>query len=132
MTLERDPRVYLDDILDAAGKAIEFTDGLSFGEFVGDKRTTFAVIRAFEILGEAAKNVPEATRKLAPRVPWQEMAGMRDKLIHAYHGVDLKVVWRAIREDLPIVVDDVTQALQKLDDAPETHEAPAGQRTDET
>jgi uncharacterized protein with HEPN domain len=131
MTLERDPRVYLDDILGAAGKAIAFTDGLSFEEFVGDERTTFAVIRAFEILGEAAKNVPEVTRKLAPRVPWQEMAGMRDKLIHAYHGVDLKVVWRAIREDLPIVVDDVTQALQKLDDAADTHEAPAGQRTDE-
>lgn len=117
MSLERDPRIYLDDILDAAGKAIEFTNGLSFEEFVGDDRTTFAVIRAFEILGEAAKNVPAAIRDMAPRVPWQDMAGMRDKLIHAYHGVDLAVVWRAVREDLPIVLEDVANALQILDDA---------------
>jgi len=117
MSLERDPRVYLDDILDAARKAVEFTEGLSFEEFVADDRTTFAVIRAFEILGEAAKNVPAATREAVPRVPWQDMAGMRDKLIHAYHGVDLAVVWRAIREDLPIVVEDVAKALQRLDDA---------------
>lgn len=126
MSGERDPRVYLDDILDAAGKAIEFTHGFSFEEFVGDARTTFAVIRAFEILGEAAKKVPAATREMAPHVPWQDIAGMRDKLIHAYHSVDLEVVWRAVREDLPIVVKDVTKVLQELDDAAQQEPAADG------
>ena len=117
MSQERDPRVYLDDMVTAATKAIEFVDGLSFDEFVSDDRTTFAVIRAFEILGEAAKQVPSPIRKQLPRVPWQDMAGMRDKLIHAYHGVDLHVVWRAIGEDLPMVVTEVRRLLDELDDA---------------
>lgn len=117
MSQERDPRVYLDDILDAATKAIQFVDGLSFDEFVGDDRTTFAVIRAFEILGEAAKQVPPSIREQSQRVPWQDIAGMRDKLIHAYHGVDLSVVWRAIGEDLPVVVAEVQRLLKELNDA---------------
>lgn len=117
MSGERDTKVYLDDILDVARKAMGFAEGLSFEEFVEDDRTTFAVVRALEILGEAAKNVPPATREMAPRLPWQDMAGMRDKLIHAYHGVDLEVVWRTVREDLPIVVQDVTEVLQTLEDA---------------
>ena len=110
---------------------MEFVGDLSTEEFTRDTKTAFAVIRALETIGEAAKHIPDHIRARSPGIPWRLITGMRDKLIHAYHGVDLKVVWRAIREDLPIVVDDVTQALQKLDDAADTHEAPAGQRTDE-
>lgn len=92
MTDGRDPAVYLDDILDAAEKATRFTEGLSFDDFEADDRTVFAVVRALEIVGEAAKRVPPSLRGRAAHVPWQEMSGMRDKLIHAYHGVDLRVV----------------------------------------
>lgn len=115
MTERRDVSVYLDDILDAASKAKRFTEGLSFEEFERDDRTAFAVMRALEILGEAAKNVPQEFRDRAPEVPWQEMAGMRDKLIHAYHGVDLQVVWRTVQEDLPGMI----QSIRRLRDETE-------------
>lgn len=115
MTERRDVSIYLDDILDAASKAQRFTEGLSFEEFKRDDRTAFAVMRALEVLGEAAKNVPQAFRDRAPEVPWQEMAGMRDKLIHAYHGVDLQVVWRTVQEDLPGMI----QSIRRLRDETE-------------
>lgn len=104
MTENRDEIVYLDDILDAAAKAQEFAHGLTFEEFKRDERTVFAVIRALEIIGEAAKQVPSDTRERAPGIPWSEMTGMRDKLIHAYQGIDLVVVWRTVQEDLPQAV----------------------------
>ena len=75
MKRERDTRVYLEDILAAASKAIAFTEGLSFEEFVRDDRTTFAVIRAFEILGEAAKRVPDSTRERTSRIPCRTWPG---------------------------------------------------------
>jgi uncharacterized protein with HEPN domain len=97
------------------GKALEFTQGLSFSEFASDARTSFAVVRALEIVGEAAKNVPQSFRDRVPAVPWQDMAGMRDKLIHAYHGVDLRVVWRTVREDLPEVVEAIRPLRRQMD-----------------
>ena len=117
MSEKRDVGVYLDDILDAAEKALRFTEGLSFDVFQSDDRTSFAVIRALEILGEAAKNVPQAVRDRAPEIPWQDMAGMRDKLIHAYYGVDLRVVWRTVREDLSGVIDGIRRLRRQIDQA---------------
>ncbi len=88
MTEDRDPAIYLDDILDAATKARRFVAGLSFEQFESDDRTSYAVLRALEIVGEAAKQVPQAVRHRPPDVPWQDMAGMRDTLIPGYHGDD--------------------------------------------
>ncbi len=79
--MKRDFRVYLDDILEAIRNIQEYTKGLAFEEFVKDRKTVDAVIRNFEILGEASKHVPERVRKKYPKVPWKEMAGMRDGLI---------------------------------------------------
>jgi len=117
MSEERDISVYLDDIIDAAGKAVRFVEGLSFSDFESDERTLYAVVRALEILGEAAKNVPQATRGRAPQIPWQDMAGMRDKLIHAYHGVDLRVVWRTVRDDLPDTIEATRLLRRHIEDA---------------
>jgi uncharacterized protein with HEPN domain len=108
---------YLRDILDAAGKAREFAQGLDFEQFASDDRTTFAVVRALEIIGEAAKKVPPAVRERYPDVPWQEMAGIRDKLIHDYFGVDLRVVWRTLHEDLPPLRAQIAQILDGSSDA---------------
>ena len=113
----RDPRIYLDDIVGAGGKAIRFTEGISFDEFDRDDRTSFAVVRALEIIGESAKRVPPAVRDRAPEIPWQDMAGMRDKLIHGYHGVELRVVRRTVREDLPDLIAAVRILRRQFDDA---------------
>ena len=102
---------YLRDILDAINKASEFTQGLEFATFAADAKTTFAVIRALEIIGEAVKCVPDSTRNQHPDIPWREMAGMRDKLTHEYFGVNLEVVWKTIKNDLPALRPLIAQML---------------------
>ncbi|TAJ43886.1 HepT-like ribonuclease domain-containing protein [Methanofollis fontis] len=88
--------LYLRDIADALERIEEFTAGMTYEEFLHDDRTKSAVIRKFEIIGEAAKGVPASVKQNYPAVPWREMAGMRDKLIHAYFGVDTMLVWRTV------------------------------------
>jgi uncharacterized protein with HEPN domain len=97
-------RIYLDylrDMLDATEKALRFTAGMTFSRFIEDDKTAFAVVRALEVLGEAAKKVPKSVRDRYPDLPWRAMTGIRDKLIHEYFGVNLQVVWQTIQEDLP-------------------------------
>ena len=71
--------------------------------FVKDTKTTYAVIRALEIIGEATKKVPSSVKTNYGQIPWKKMAGMRDKVIHEYFGVDLKRVWNTVKNDLPEV-----------------------------
>jgi uncharacterized protein with HEPN domain len=78
--------------------------------------TQDAVIRNFEIMGEAAKRVPEAYRRRHPEIPWRLMAGFRDVLIHAYEGIDLKRVWRVVRHDLPVVKEAIEKLLPPLEE----------------
>lgn len=86
---------YLRDILENLKAAEEFTRGLEFEGFTANKQVQYAVIRALEIVGEAVKNVPVEVRRSHPQVPWKEMAGMRDRVIHGYRGVDLQLLWDA-------------------------------------
>jgi uncharacterized protein with HEPN domain len=110
----RDFQVYVEDIIDAINNIGEYTKGLTYESFVSDKKTVDAVIRNFEIIGEATKHVPLSVRREYPRVPWRDMAGMRDKLIHGYFGVQLEVVWKTIRERLPEVQPLVVEALARM------------------
>ncbi|GAB4402889.1 MAG: hypothetical protein OHK0052_26040 [Anaerolineales bacterium] len=95
---------YLRDMLINAKKAIAFTSGLNYEQFAADDKTTYAVVRALEILGEASKLVPSEIRDVYPEIRWRDIAGMRDKLIHAYFGVNLQVVWQTVLQDLPLLV----------------------------
>lgn len=107
----RDYKLYLADIL-AAMEAIEcFVAGMSFEDFVRDDKTASAVVRKLEIIGEAAKQIPVDVRRAYPQVPWSEMAGMRDRLIHAYFGVDYGLVWRTIQERIPHIGPVIRQML---------------------
>ncbi len=84
----RNYRLYIKDIFEAMIAAQAFIDGIGFEAFVADDKTTSAVLQKLKIIGEAAKNVPQAIRRKYPQVPWQQMAGMRDRIIHAYFAVD--------------------------------------------
>jgi len=112
MTAPRGTLDYLDDILDAVEKIEIFTRGMSYEEFSRDDKTVYAVTRALEVIGEAAKCIPRTVRENYPGNPWTEMAGMRDKLIHAYFGINRAIIWRTIRDDIP----PLRSAMQVLRD----------------
>ena len=101
MKLERDFMDYLQDILDSIVKIDKFTRGMNLLEFEKDDKTIYAVIRAIEILGEASKKIPDQIKDKYPDIPWREISGMRDKLIHDYFGVNTEVVWKTVKNDVP-------------------------------
>ena len=102
MTL-RDYRDYLDDMITSIDDAISFIEGMEYKKFYQDKKTVNAVVRSLEILGEAGKKIPEKIRKKTQDIPWKQICGMRDKLIHDYFGVDYEMVWKVVKEDLPAI-----------------------------
>ena len=114
MTPRRVYRDFLEDIRQAGQKAVGFLGGMTLEDFAGDEKTAFAVVRALEIVGEAAKHVPQTIRDRYPEVPWRSMAGIRDKLIHDYVNVNLEVVWKTVTEDLPALVPQVQQIIDQM------------------
>jgi uncharacterized protein with HEPN domain len=97
----RSYRIYLEDMLQATEKALSFAEGIEYHTFEKDDEKIFAVTHAVEIIGEAAKQVPARIRSRYPDIPWKQIAGMRDKLIHAYFDVHTRRLWETVREDLP-------------------------------
>jgi uncharacterized protein with HEPN domain len=114
---KRDVIDYLQHIAEAATHARSFVVGLDFDAFTSDTRTNYAVVRALEVVGEAAKLVPDAIRVATPEVPWRDMAAMRDKLIHGYADIDLEVVWKTVQEDLPVLAPRIQRVLAELIEA---------------
>ena len=110
--------MFLVDILDAIDAIREFTEGMDFDTFEGDRRTAAAVIRYLQVIGEAVKNLPSDLRGAHRDVNWHAMAAMRDRLIHAYFGASLRVVWDTVTEDLPILEAQVRVVLEELGPPP--------------
>lgn len=108
----RDYRLYLKDILAAIQSIEDFIAGMDLETFQVDDKTNSAVMRKLEIIGEAVKQVPDELRHQYSQIPWKEMAGMRDKLIHFYFGVDYRLVWKTITERLPSIKRDIEKVLQ--------------------
>ena len=98
-------------MLDAARKVIAFADGRSRSDLDTDEQLTLAIVRLLEIIGEAARQVTSETRAAHPGIPWREIAGTRDRLIHGYFEVDLDVVWSIATNDLPGLVDSLETML---------------------
>jgi len=109
--MPRDYRVYLEDILEAAGRIHGYTSAMSMKEFASDPKTFDAVVRNLEVIGEATKKIPEAIRLQRPQVEWRRIAGLRDILIHEYFGVDAEIVWDIIKNKLSPLEKEVAELL---------------------
>ena len=93
--------MYLEDIQTSMGRIAEYIEGLDFVSFKQDYKTVDAVIRNFEIIGEASKNLPDFIKQNNPNVPWQEMYYLRNKVSHEYFGVDYEIIWDVAKKYLP-------------------------------
>jgi uncharacterized protein with HEPN domain len=93
----------------------QFTvDNMSYGDLESDKKTLYAVIRCLEIIGEAVKKIPTNIKEKYSEIPWKEIGGMRDKLIHEYFGVDIETIWDTIHEDLSPLKSLISRMINDL------------------
>lgn len=113
---KRDELVFLEDILDCIERIEQYTERLTEKEFEDNTEKQDAVIRRIEIIGEAVKNLSQKTRDRYANIPWREIAGMRDVVIHQYFGVTIGLVWRVATIDIPnlkekieIIINDLTE-----------------------
>ncbi|MEW5897512.1 MAG: DUF86 domain-containing protein [Nanoarchaeota archaeon] len=104
--------IFIKHILENINDIEEFSERLNKSKLKRNKLKTKAIIRSLEIIGEAVKNIPEAFRKDHPNIEWSKIAGLRDKLIHHYFGVDFDMVWDVINKDLPKLKEDIKKILE--------------------
>ncbi|MEJ2049686.1 MAG: DUF86 domain-containing protein [Calditrichota bacterium] len=112
MTFNRNELLYLQDIQDAINKINIFIEKMSYDEFIKDEKTQYAVIRALEIIGEASKKINQGVKEVYSELPWREMSGMRDKLIHDYFGVNTEVIWKTASEDIPNLYKKLNEIIK--------------------
>ncbi|MBI5474509.1 MAG: DUF86 domain-containing protein [Ignavibacteriae bacterium] len=109
--MDKNDRIYLTHIVQSVAAIREFTENMNLDQFLADLKTQDAVMRRLEIIGEATKRVSEAFRQQHSEVPWKKMAGMRDKLIHDYMGIDLTTVWTAAKTSIPELEEDLRKLI---------------------
>jgi uncharacterized protein with HEPN domain len=113
--MKRDYSFFIKDILSAVKSIEKFVGDMSLEELRQDDKTSSAVIRKFEIIGEASKQIPDWLREKHPKIPWKRMTGMRDRLIHAYFGIDYKLVWDAVKIEIPSLRQKLKGILAELE-----------------
>ncbi|TDM07986.1 MAG: nucleotidyltransferase [Ideonella sp. MAG2] len=109
----RDPRLYLVDMLDFGRRALDYAGDLSLSEILADQMRYDAILRNLELIGEAATHVPPELRAMASDIPWRKVVGTRNRVAHAYLGIDAQTVWSILRDDLPSLLVALDRLRQK-------------------
>ncbi len=109
--MKKNPTLFLEHILECIALIEEYTRDVTPENFMQSVKTQDMVIRRLEIIGEAVRNIPENIKKTYNNIPWRSIAGMRDKLIHEYFGVDLKLTWNVVVNELPVLKKNITEIL---------------------
>jgi len=112
--MSRDEAVYLKHVLDAISRIEEYVQGIEETDFKQNYLIQDGVIRQLEIIGEAVKRISNEIRLKYQNIPWQDIAGTRDKLIHQYFGVDIEKVWVMVKEDIPVLKREVSEILKTI------------------
>jgi uncharacterized protein with HEPN domain len=111
---DREILLLLEDMRDAAQKILSYTSGMTFDDFTNDDKTIDAVVRNFEIIGEAANRVPDNFKSGHPEIEWRRMTGLRNRIIHEYFGINYATVWKIKEENIPELADFIQQAIDNL------------------
>ncbi|UFT99269.1 DUF86 domain-containing protein [Radiobacillus kanasensis] len=109
--MQREPKVFLEDIYNAAVKIETFTKGQSFDDFLDNDLVSDAVVKNILVIGEATKNIPEQIRKENPHIEWRKMAGMRDMMIHGYFSINYRIVWDVVQNKIPELIQQIKELL---------------------
>ncbi len=109
---KKDSLFFLLDIQNSLDKIFRYTNGITFEQFTGDDKTKDAVERNFEIIGEAVKNLTDDFKCKYPHIPFKQIAGMRDKLIHDYFGIDYEIIWKTIKDKLPEFSSEIEELIK--------------------
>lgn len=109
--MHKDDLVYIDHLKLCIKKIKQYTENTSKEQFLDNELIQDAVVRNFEIIGEATKNLSDDFKNSHPHIPWKEIAGMRDKLIHHYMGIDVEVVWKTIEEDILFLENELSKII---------------------
>jgi uncharacterized protein with HEPN domain len=110
---KRDWKLLFEDILESIGRIEKYTEGIHRDEFIGNQMIVDAVVRNIEIIGEASKNVPDAIRERYTDIPWKKLNGIRNRIVHAYFGVDTSIIWVIIENELASLKESIARALQE-------------------
>ncbi|MBU0627794.1 MAG: DUF86 domain-containing protein [Nanoarchaeota archaeon] len=113
--MKRDYNLFIKDIIAAMESIEEFVGSMALEELKADEKTSSAVIRKFEIIGEAAKHIPSKIKDNYKEIQWKSMAGMRDRLIHAYFGIDYNLVWSAMKTEIPSLKPKLKKIVSELE-----------------
>jgi uncharacterized protein with HEPN domain len=106
---KRDLLLYINDIYCSCNKILKYTKGYGLAKFEKDEKTMDAIVRNLEIIGEAAKAMPAEFRKVHKTIPWKEIAGMRNKIAHEYFGIDDKILWTTVQNDIPALKKEISK-----------------------
>lgn len=109
----RDWKPRIEDILESIHKIRRYTKGMDFNSFSSNEIVVDAVIRNFEVIGEAARNIPEPISLRCPEIPWRDIADMRNLVIHEYFGISLQIIWDTIQNDLEPMIGTLQALLNK-------------------
>ena len=109
--MSREYRLFLEDMHKACEKVIRYTHDLTREQFTVDEKTFDAVMRDLEIIGEAAKHIPDAVRTQHPGINWHKIAGLRDVVAHEYFGLDLEIIWDIVTREVPILLEQLKHVL---------------------
>ena len=111
---KREPKLLIGDIIDSAEKIREYTTYLSFEKFLQDSKTRDAVVRNFEIIGEAANRLPKEFKQTYASINWSRIIGFRNRIVHDYFGIDYKIVWRIIQKNLDELISDMNSIITEF------------------
>lgn len=112
--MKRTNKHYFNDILEYSKSALEFIKDLSCEDFISDKKAIFATIRALEVVGESSNRISDDLKEKYPALPWIEMRGLRNRMIHNYDDIDYTIIWNVLKNELPVLISQVEEIIDEI------------------